>query len=533
MTSHGVLWPCALALLHVMYAQMQARPPHIVVIIADDLGWNDVSWNNKKMHTPNLEKLAREGVILDQHYVLPTCTPTRAALLTGRYPFKLGIQGHGIRPLEPSGLPLGVTTLAEELKRRQYSTHAFGKWHLGYCDWSLTPTRRGFETFRGFYAGAQDYFNHTVSGGKTSPQANGYDYRDCDNVDYSAKGIYSTTLIANHVLETIDDNFKRNGSMFLYVAFQAVHAPLQAPSDYRAMCSSHANKKRVKICELLAVMDHAVGLIVKKLKEVKMWRNSLVVFMSDNGGQVLYGGNNWPLRGNKNTLYEGGTRVPAFVAGPLLKRSGYRSSSIVHLVDWFPTLLSVAGALENSALEEIDGIDQWSAMRDGAETGPRAEFIYNLDCKKGKLVGAIREGDLKLFLRPSSAFSGWYPEPEDNSARVETVGNASSSALYNITGLCHAQLKDGCKKGTLRACGEDYIPYAKTSHLEYSGSLFEKQCKTFKEQIACSIQFCKNCLDGLSKAATLLPLEALEDNIDVICINGSKQYVGKEVYCNC
>ncbi|KAH6925909.1 hypothetical protein HPB50_011876 [Hyalomma asiaticum] len=248
------------------------------------------------MQTPNLEKLARQGVILNQHYVLPTCTPTRAALLTGRYPYKMGMQGHGIRHLEPNGLPLGISTLPEELKRRNYSTHAFGKWHLGYCNLSLTPTRRGFDTFRGYYLGSQDYFSHTASVGKNGPEAAGYDYWKNESVDYSAQGHYSTYLIADHVIETIEDKSKKNGSLFLYVAFQAAHAPSQVPRGYQANCSSHANKKRVKLCGAL------------------------------NGGQVRYGGNNWPLRGNKNTLYEGGTRVPAFVSGPLLKRTNTTSS---------------------------------------------------------------------------------------------------------------------------------------------------------------------------------------------------------------
>ncbi|KAL1419549.1 hypothetical protein MTO96_025291 [Rhipicephalus appendiculatus] len=200
----GLVW--GLTLLHLVVTKTEDRPPHIILIVADDLGWNDVSWNNHKMHTPNLERLAREGVILNQSYVLPTCTPTRAALLTGRYPYKLGIQGHGIRHLEPYGLPLGMATLPEELKRRNYSTHAFGKWHLGYCNWSLTPTHRGFDTFRGYYLGSGDYFNHTISERKPSPQeyteemqerhrsisAYGYDYRSGDSVDYTAKGIYST-----------------------------------------------------------------------------------------------------------------------------------------------------------------------------------------------------------------------------------------------------------------------------------------------------------------------------------------------------
>ncbi|KAH6926496.1 hypothetical protein HPB50_018886 [Hyalomma asiaticum] len=426
----GILWRVAL-LLHLASAQTKSRPPHIVLVVADDLGWNDVSWHNEKMHTPNLKTLAEGGVILGQHYVLPTCTPTRAALLTGRYPYKLGIQGHGIRPLEPYGLPLGMRTLAEELARRDYSTHAFGKWHLGYCDWKMTPTRRGFHTFRGYYLGSQDHFSHMKSPSKTKSDADGYDYRNYESVDYLANGTYSTTLIKNHVLETIDVKSKQSGPVFLYVAFQAVHAPLQVQSGYGTVCSSHKSPKRVKLCEMAAAMDAAVGSIVQKLKDVHMWDNCLFVFMSDNGGQVLYGGNNWPLRGNKNTLYEGGTRVPAFVAGPLLKRTGYTRSSPMHVVDWFPTFLSATGV--KNSLDDIDGLDHWPAIRDGTAGAPRDEFVYNLDSKGNKLFGAIRQGDLKLIMRPSKTFDKQYAESEEPSESTPTVDNSQISVLYNIT----------------------------------------------------------------------------------------------------
>ncbi|KAH6926658.1 hypothetical protein HPB50_021048 [Hyalomma asiaticum] len=283
------------------------------------------------MQTPNLEKLARQGVILNQHYVLPTCTPTRAALLTGRYPYKMGMQVRTTHLLRKCMNELCMVKVSVRLEGRTLlfkgnDTFFVARWHLGYCNLSLTPTRRGFDTFRGYYLGSQDYFSHTASGGKNSPEAAGYDYWKNESVDYSAQGHYSTYLIADHVIETIEDKSKKNGSLFLYVAFQAAHAPTQVPRGYQANCSSHANKKRVRLCEMTDAMDHAVGRIVRKLKDAHMWNNCLLVFMSDNGGQVRYGGNNWPLRGNKNTLYEGGTRVPAFVSGPLLKRPNTTSS---------------------------------------------------------------------------------------------------------------------------------------------------------------------------------------------------------------
>lgn len=419
------LWQVAACLLVSGTLTRGARQPHVVFIVADDLGWNDVPWHNAGLFSPNLARLASEGVILEQYYAQPVCTPTRAAILTGRYPYKLGRQGHVLNPLEPTGLTTSVPLLAEEMSRLGYSTHALGKWHLGYCNWSYTPTARGFDSFSGFYLGSQDHYTHTAW---VNTHAEGFDYRANSTPDWDARNRYSSKLLADDVVEVLDHHAGQNRPLFLYVAFQAVHAPLQVPPKYEVPCTNYQNTNRRLLCGMLNALDEAVGRIEKALRHHGYWNNTLLAFSSDNGGQILHGGNNWPLRGNKGTLWEGGTRVPAFVAGPVLKKAGYTNSKVVHAVDWFPTLLSLAGL--KGAPDGIDGLNQWEVLSEDAAQ-VRHEFVYNIR-KRHHLEGAIRNGDYKFILGDGGHPNGWYPEPDfDEHIEKEDSGNISR-ALFNV-----------------------------------------------------------------------------------------------------
>nr|XP_037282346.1 arylsulfatase B-like [Rhipicephalus microplus] len=179
---------------------------------------------------------------------------------------------------------------------------------------------------------------------------------------------------------------------------------------------------------MLNALDEAVGRIEKALLHYGYWNNTLLVFSSDNGGQILFGGNNWPLRGNKNTLWEGGTRVPAFVAGPVLKKSGYTNNKVVHAVDWFPTLLDAAGKRDEPG--SIDGVNQWKVLSEDAAQ-VRHRFVYNIR-KRAHLEGAIRDGDYKFILGDAGHPNGWYPEPDfDEHFKKQDFGNISR-ALFNV-----------------------------------------------------------------------------------------------------
>jgi len=425
-------------LLLLLLSCVCCQPPNILVLVADDLGYNDVSWHNKVVLTPHLAQLATEGVTLEQHYSQPICTPTRGALLTGRYPIHSGLHNGVIEPLIPYGLDTGITTLAEELRRANYTTHIVGKWHLGFCNKKFWPTNRGFDHHYGFLNGGQSYFSHTRDGG--------YDFWDDEEVSLTSNGTYSTTLIQDRAVDLISrhDNSK---PLFMYVPFQSVHGPLEVPEVYRNMYSKVEDEDRRTYLGMVTAMDDAVGNITAALKSSNMYDNTIIVWFSDNGGpqagwppghETAYAANNWPLRGAKFTLFEGGTRTVAFVHAPqyLSPRVSY---NWMHVTDWFPTLLSVAG-LTPSTPDLLDGLNQWDQLRDPSLPSPRTEMIYNIfvpnfpeyNITGGPPVSAIRMNEWK-YIHRTMGYAGWTLPPEGG---IETQQFPDMEdvreALYNI-----------------------------------------------------------------------------------------------------
>ncbi|XP_059170879.1 arylsulfatase B-like [Physella acuta] len=402
-------------------------PPHIVFIVADDLGWNDVSWHNSDLLTPNLERLARNGIILDSSYALPSCTPSRNSYMTGMYPFHT--RPDPIEPPEPYYIPLKFPLLPERLKQLGYSTHMVGKWHLGFCNEKYTPTRRGFDSFFGFYIGSQCHYYHDKAGyvqnedsinlSLKSPHhvlvqsllaarrryyVTGKDFRFNDTIWRETEGTYSTIAFANRAVDII----KRHDPevpLFLYLPFQAPHTPVTVPYQYSQLYKNIASPVRRVYSGMVSAIDEAVGNITRALYEKGFMDNLLLVFTSDNGGQPEMGGNNWPLRGAKSSVWEGGTRVPTFVySESLLQRRRYVSNELLHSVDWFPTFLEAAGGRPERG---IDGKSQWSMLTKGQPSG-RNEFVYQIS-SDGK--GALRMGDHKLLVGKPGHHNGWYAPP--------------------------------------------------------------------------------------------------------------------------
>ena len=328
------------------------RQPNIVLIVADDLGFNDVPWHNKEIYAPNLQYLASSGVILEQSYVQPICTPTRSALMTGRYPIHTGRQHSVLWPEEPSGLYTNMTLMPEYLRTLGYHTHMVGKWHLGFCNQSYLPTHRGFNSYSGYWTGSEDYYQHTRVA-STDPRVAGYDYREGEEVDNSAAGKYSAHLFGEKAVRLIEKSGSSSEPMFLYLAFQSVHSPLQVPVEYESHYRDIENPARRKYCGMVTAMDEAVGNITAALKKSGLYKNTFIIFTTDNGGQTLNGGNNFPLRGNKATLWEGGTRGAAFVHGSMLASPGSVSSGLIHVTDWLPTLVSAAGGSTGAPLSTV------------------------------------------------------------------------------------------------------------------------------------------------------------------------------------
>ncbi|CAI4224873.1 unnamed protein product [Auanema sp. JU1783] len=372
---------------------------NILFIMADDLGFNDLDWKDEKLFTPNLRELLNHesSVEMTNSYVNQLCTPTRSAFMTGYYPFRMGTQSGVFLHMEPAGVPLIFPFVPENLKSLGYKTYIVGKWHLGYCRKEFLPTSRGFDYFYGFYGPQTGYFNHS---------ADQY-HRDINRVvrgldlfeektegssypDYSRNGIYSTDLFADATIGTLA-NHDASQPFFMFLSFQAVHPPLQVPHSYMQFCKGIKNRLRRIYCGMLAAMDESIGKVIEFLKERELYEDTVIVFTSDNGGTPQFGASNEPLRGEKDTLWEGGTKTTTIIHAPNMIRQNGKRAQLFHVVDWHATLLAVAGLSLDSY---GDGINQWDYIVSGVPKIRRFQFVYNID----DYGSAIRDGDYKLLL---------------------------------------------------------------------------------------------------------------------------------------
>ena len=357
--------------------------PNIIFILADDLGWKDVGYHGGSIKTPNIDKLAAEGTRLEQFYVQPVCSPTRSSLMTGRYPMRYGLQVGVVRPWANYGLPLEERTLAQALKEAGYATAICGKWHLGHMNGQYLPTARGFDHQYGHYNGALDYFTHVRDGGLDW-------HRDDQPVREQG---YTTDLLADESIRLIERHDVTR-PLFLYVPFNAVHSPFQAPQS-RIDRYKHIQAKNKRIfAAMLTCMDDAIGRIVSSLDKRGIRQNTLIIFCSDNGG-VGNVSDNGLLRGEKAQLYEGGIRVPAIAVWPGVLKAGAVVDEPLHIVDMYPTLIKLAGATLEQSLP-LDGKDAWPTIAQG-KPSPHDEILLNVTPANG----AIRCGDWKLVCNGS------------------------------------------------------------------------------------------------------------------------------------
>ncbi|RWC53357.1 MAG: sulfatase, partial [Mesorhizobium sp.] len=368
---------------------------NIVYIVADDMGFADAGFNGSDIKTPNLDKLAQEGAHFDQFYALPMCTPTRAALMTGRYPLRYGLQTGVIPAAGTYGVPVDEYLLPQALKDAGYKTAMVGKWHLGHAKPEFWPRQRGFDYFYGALVGEIDHFKHSSHGVKDW-------YRN--NKPLKETG-FDNSLFGNEA-ERVVEGHDGKSPLFLYLAFTAPHTPFQAPQEHLDRFKGIADENRRKYAAMISVMDDGVGKVVTALEKKGMRENTLIVFHSDNGGvnNSLFAGDskvsgnlpasNAPFRDGKGTLYEGGTRVAALANWPGKIKPGV-VGSVVHVVDMYPTLAALAEAkLEKN--KPLDGMNVWDALSEG-KPSPRSEVVYNVD----PMAGAVRKGDWKLVWKAS------------------------------------------------------------------------------------------------------------------------------------
>ncbi|MFC5507364.1 MULTISPECIES: arylsulfatase B [Hyphomicrobiales] len=384
----------ALALLAPVAAQAQAaRKPHILYIVADDLGFADVGFRSPEIATPTIDQLAREGAELEQFYVQPMCTPTRAALMTGRYPMRYGLQSFVILPEQNYGIPLDEKLLPQILKEAGYSTAIIGKWHLGHADRKLWPKQRGFDYQYGALIGEIDYNTHKVHGVTDW-------YRNNRKLDEPG---YVTTLLGKDAVRHIRQHDPAK-PLFMYLAFTAPHTPFQAPKEYVDRFNSIADPNRRTYAAMINAMDEQIGAVLAELSRKGMREDTLVIFHSDNGGvtSAAFAGQietkgqlparNTPLRNGKGSLDEGGTRAVALANWPGRIKPG-KVDQPMHVVDMLPTLAARAGA-SLAGTKPLDGVDVWQTLSRGAPS-PRTEIVYNVEMFRA----ALRQGDWKLNLR--------------------------------------------------------------------------------------------------------------------------------------
>lgn len=358
--------------------------PNIIVIVADDLGYAEIACGGKQeIPTPHIQSIAAGGVCFTNGYVTcPVCSPTRAGLLTGRYQQRFGHEfnpGPAQQAEDNFGLPLSEITLPDRLKKAGYRTGMVGKWHLGYKS-EFQPRKRGFDEFFGFLGGAHSYVD-------SSADPHNRIYRGEQAIDEPE---YLTDALGREAVAFIDR--EKQHPFFLYLTFNAVHAPLEVPQKYRQRVASIADPKRRTFAAMLTAMDDNVGAVLDKLKGDKLTDNTLVFFIADNGGPTPQTtSRNNPLRGFKGQVWEGGIRVPFMAQWPGHLPAGKVYGQPVSSLDIVPTALAAAGASPGND-KPLDGVDLLPHLT-GAKTTPPHENLY---WRFGP-QWAIRQGNYKLL----------------------------------------------------------------------------------------------------------------------------------------
>ena len=436
--------------------------PNVIVIVADDLGWNDVGFHGGDIDTPSLDRLAAEGVELNRFYTTPICSPTRAALMTGRDPMRLGIAYGVIMSWDNNGVHPDEHFLPQSFKAAGYQTAMVGKWHLGHAQMTYHPNQRGFDHFYGhLHTEVGFYPPFAVQGGKDF-QRNGVSIDD--------EG-YETFLLADEASRVIRER-DTSKPFFLYMPFIAPHTPLDAPQDLQDKYAdidtnlaptrakqTDATRRMSKIllqksarpmyAAVVDAMDQAIGRVLTTLDEEGIANDTIVLFFSDNGGAAysVGGADNAPLRGGKGETFEGGIRVVSVVRWPDALPGGGKLEQIMTVMDVFPTLAEAAG-IEARNERKFDGQSMWRAIRDGKST-PRNGLVffasemsragtYNFTAfdEEWKLVQEVEQGLLETSVTNYLFRTADDPNEYTNLAQTHPkVVQKLSKAIFDWRGL--------------------------------------------------------------------------------------------------
>ena len=398
--------------------------PNIVFILVDDWGFADVSFRNPAIHSPNFQKLAETGLVLDRHYVYRYCSPTRVSFLTGRWPHHA--HQYNIKPNFKVGANINMTMLPAKLKTAGYKTHMVGKWHEGFYQPKYLPINRGFDTSSGFLSGEEDHFTQN---------------RDCA-IDYWRNDAYDTrngsydAYTYKDDLTDIFNNHDVGKPFFLYLPLHNVHGPIQAPQEWLDVYAVNSTcEKRRTLQAMVSVADNVTGHVVELLKKKGMWDNTIMVISADNGGAACTGSNH-PLKGSKGTYFEGGVRSLAFANGGLLPDSvrGMSTQGFIHVADWYSTFCKLAGVdPDDSGTGKfpVDGLDVWPIVTGERETTLHDEIVLGFNYSGG---GSIISGNYKLIVGPQGKNCDhvmW--SPLDYPCQDGPIGdNCDPNCLYDI-----------------------------------------------------------------------------------------------------
>jgi len=428
-----LIYCMAAHLLLVLNLNLAALPakqetPNIICILVDDLGFGDLSCQGAKdLFTPHIDQLAAQGMRMTQFYANCTvCSPSRASLLTGRYPDMVGVPGV-IRQFTNNSwgyLDPAAELITAPLKRQGYHTALIGKWHLGFTA-PNTPNDRGFDHFKGFLGDMMDdYWTH-LRGGENWMRLNR------DPIDPEG---HATNLFTDWTLEYLKERAGTGQPFFLYLAYNAPHFPIQPPPEFLQEVKRRApglSEKRAKNVAFIEHLDHHVGRIMEYLEHSGLIHNTLLVFTSDNGGALRYEQSNGPLRGGKQDMFEGGIRVPAFVLWKGKIEAGSRSDRLTLLMDLFPTFAEVSGA-EPSRI--IDGASFLPELM-GEQRPPSERFVFWVRREGGDYGGqayyAARKGDYKILQNTACEPFQYFQVGKDpyEKSELETSGNEKYEEL--------------------------------------------------------------------------------------------------------
>ena len=414
----------AIQLIVAVSCTREEDKPNVIVLLVDDLGWGDIGYNNPEwVYTPNLDALAASGIIFSQHYSMPQCTPTRVAVFTGRYPGRFG--NTGLMATNENPFPIGTPTLASMFRESGYETYLCGKWHMG-STFDHGPVHFGFDRSYGSLTGAVGMYDHRYREGD-------YEFtwhRNMDAIEGTENGIHATDLVANDAVSFIKED--REAPFFLYLAFHAPHTPLDERGEFierptqldpdnphrwlneddipwfndpEGKIQAESDPEKRLLLAVVNHLDHAIGEVVQALEESGQRENTLILFSSDNGPQVNWGGNAYPddlhvtdfnqpipMRGSKLDVYEGGIHVPGFASWPGFLDENRVVDDVVHVIDWFPTLARIIG-YEGANEFRLDGTDLGPVLFEEKSLKDRPLYwIWHSRTNRW----ALRKGDWKI-----------------------------------------------------------------------------------------------------------------------------------------